>query len=140
MHCSKREFLRVIESWSNSPCAVHLHTDEVSGSFVVTFRSASKRGVLEFSAHPLLQPLVVDLSKANEFEFALPEREVQGADSELVKQVADEIVLARVGGKLVFSMTRLVDPLGGRLVEVHSRPAPRTDAAAVEPPIEPDEV
>ena len=72
--------------------------------------------MLEFSAHPLLQPLTVDLSNANEFEFVLPEREIKGADSELVKQVADEVALARVGGKLVFSMTRLVDPFAGSLV------------------------
>ena len=121
------------------PCAVHLHTDEVSGAFVVTFRSASKRGVLEFSAHPLLQPLTVDLSNANEFEFVLPEHEIKGADSELVKQVADEIALARVGGKLVFSMTRLLDPFAGRLVHAPTRPAPKTSAAAVEPPVEPEE-
>jgi hypothetical protein len=105
---------------------------------VVTFQSASKRGVLEFSAHPLLQPLTVDLSNANEFEFVLPEHEIEGADSELVKQVADEIALARVGGKLVFSMTRLVDPFAGRLVNVPSIPAPKRGAAAVEPPIEPE--
>jgi hypothetical protein len=77
------------------------------------------------------------LSNADEFEFVLPEREVKGTDSELVKQVADEIALARVAGKLVFSMTRLVDPFAGRLVEVPVRPVPKTDAAAAEPPIEP---
>ncbi len=139
MKCSKGEFFTAIQGWHDSPCAVHLHTDEISGAFMVTFRSASKRCVLEFSAHPLLQPLTVDLSKANEFEFLLPEREIEGADSELVKRVADEIALARVGGKLVFSMTRLADPFAGSLVNVPSRPAPKTGSAAVEPPIEPEE-
>jgi DNA-directed RNA polymerase sigma subunit (sigma70/sigma32) len=139
MKCSRSEFLTAIESWRDSSCAVHLHTDEVSGAFVVTFRSASKKGVLEFSAHPLLQPLTVDLSDANEFEFVLPEHEIKGADSELVKQVADEIALARVEGKLVFSMTRLVDPFADKLAEVHSRPTPRTGAASAEPPVEPDD-
>lgn len=136
MQCSRNEFLTAIEGWRDSSCAVHLHTDEVSGAFVVTFRSASTRGVLEFSAHPLLQPLTVDLSNAEEFEFVLPEHEIKGSDSELVKQVADEIALARVAGKLVFSMTRLIDPLAGSLVRVPTRPAPKTNAAAVEPPIE----
>ncbi len=139
MKCSKNEFFTAIDGWRDSSCAVHLHTDEISGAFVVTFRSASKRGVLEFSAHPHLQPLTVDLSKANEFEFVLPEHETKGADCELVKQVADEIALARVGGKLVFSMTRFVDPFAGRLVRVPSRPAPKSDAATAEPPIEPED-
>jgi hypothetical protein len=134
MKCSRSEFLTAIEGWHDSSCAVHLHTDEIRGAFVVTFCSASEQGVLEFSAHPLLQPLTVDLSNANEFDFVLPEREIKGADSELVKQVADEIALARVGGKLVFSMTRLVDPFAGRLVHVSSRPSPKSDAATAEPP------
>jgi hypothetical protein len=138
MQCSRSEFLTAIERWHDSSFAVHLHTDEVSGAFVVTFRSASKKGVLEFSAHPLLQPLTVDLSNADEFEFVLPEREVEGADSELVKQVADEIALARIRGRLVFSMTRLVDPFAGTLVNVSPKPAPKKGAAAVEPPIEPE--
>src|SRR5208282_5691934 len=99
MQCSRSEFFAAIQGWHDSTCAVHLHTDEISGAFMVTFCSASKRGVLEFSAHPLLQPLTVDLSNASEFEFVLPEREIKGADSELVKRVADEIALARVGGK-----------------------------------------
>ncbi len=139
MQCSRSEFLTVIEGWREFPCAVHLHTDEISGAFVVTFHSASTDGVLEFSAHPLLQPLTVDLSKANEFEFVLPEREVEAADSDLVKQVADEIALARVAGKLVFSMTRLRDPFAGRLVNIPSRPAPKTAAEAVQPLIEPED-
>jgi hypothetical protein len=139
MKCSRSEFLTAIEGWHDSSCAVHLHTDEIRGAFVVTFCSASEQGVLEFSAHPLLQPLTVDLSNANEFDFVLPEREIKGADSELVKQVADEIALARVGGKLVFSMTRLVDPFAGRLVHVSSRPSPKSDAATAEPPIEPED-
>jgi|ERR1700733_1468895 hypothetical protein len=138
MQCSRTEFLTAIDGWRDSSCAVHLHTDEISGAFVVTFRS-SEGGVLEFSAHPLLQPLTVDLSNADEFEFVVPEREIEGTDSELMKRVADEIVLARVAGKLVFSMTRLVDPFAGRLVGIPSRPAPKSDAAAVEPPIEPEE-
>jgi hypothetical protein len=95
MKCSRSEFFTAIESWRDSSCAVHLHTDEVSGAFVVMFRSASKKGVLEFSAHPQLQPLTVDLSKANEFEFVLPEHEVKSADSELVKQVPE---IKPVGG------------------------------------------
>jgi hypothetical protein len=139
MHCSRSEFYAAIENWSGSSCAVHLHTDEISGAFIVTFHSASKPGVLEFSAHPLLQPLTVDLSSANEFEVVLPEREIEGPDSELVKRVADEIALARVGGELVLSMIRLVDPFAGELVHVPSRPAPRTGAAAAAPPIDPDE-
>lgn len=138
MKCSRSEFFRAIEGWRNSSCAVHLHTNEISGAFVVTFRSVSEQGMLEFSAHPLLQPLTVDLSNADEFEFVLPEREIKGAESELVKQVADEIVLARVGGKLVFSMTRLVDPFAEKLVQVPSRPAPKSDAATAEPPVEPE--
>jgi hypothetical protein len=139
MKCSRSEFFTAIQGWRESSCAVHLHTDEISGAFVVTFRSASKQGVLEFSAHPLLQPLTVDLSNANQFEFVLPEHEIKGADSSLVKQVADEIALARVGGKLVFSMTRLVDPFAGRLVHVPSRLSPKSDAATAEPPIEPED-
>jgi hypothetical protein len=139
MQCSRNEFFAAIEGWRDSSCAVHLHTDEISGALVVTFRSASDTGVLEFSAHPLLQPLSVDLSNADEFEFVLPEYEVKETDSELVKQVADEIALARVRGKLVFSMTRLVDPFAGSLVRVPTRPAPKPDAAAVEPPIEPED-
>lgn len=137
MQCSKSEFVAAIEGWRNSSCMVHIHTDEIRGAFVVTFRAASQKGVLEFSAHPLLQPLAVDLSNADEFEFILPECEIKGTDSELVKQVADEIVLARVAGKLVFSMTRLVDPFAGTLVQVPVRPAPKTDTAAAELPIEP---
>ncbi len=140
MQCSRNEFFAAIEGWRESSCAVHIHTDEIGGAFVVTFRGASARDVLEFSAHPLLQPLTVDLSNADEFEFVLPEREIRGTDSELVKQVADEIVLARVAGKLVFSMTRLVDPFAHRLVPVPFRPVPKTDAAAAEPPIEPEDV
>ncbi len=74
--CSKREFFAAIGRM-NLQC-VHVHTDEISGAFVVTFRAASPRGVLEFSAHPLLQPLTVDLSNADsEFEFEVPEREVK---------------------------------------------------------------
>jgi len=139
MQCSKTEFITAVARWRDSSCAVHVHTDEISGAFVVTFRAASTKAVLEFSAHPLLQPLIVDLSNADEFEFVLPEREVRGTDSELVKQVADEIALARVAGKLVFSMTRLVDPFAGTLVQVPFRPAPKTDAATAEPPIEPED-
>jgi hypothetical protein len=140
MQCSKSEFVAAVEGWRDSSCTVHVHTDEIRGAFVVTFRAASQKGVLEFSAHPLLQPLTVDLSNADEFEFVLPEREVKGTDSELVKQVADEIALARVAGKLVFSMTRLVDPFAGTLVKVPGRPAPKTDAVAAETPIEPEDL
>jgi hypothetical protein len=139
MRCSRSDFLTAIKGWRDSTCAVHLHTDEISGAFVVTFRTASNDGVLEFSAHPLLQPLRVDLSNANEFEFVLPEHEIEGTDSALVKQVADEIALARVGGKLVFSMTRLVDPFAGRLVNIPCNPRPKTDAATAEPPVEPED-
>jgi hypothetical protein len=106
MQCSRSDFFAAIDGWRDSSCAVHLHTDEISGAFVVTFRSVSKQGVLEFSAHPLLQPLTVDLSKADEFEFGLPECEVKGTDSELVKQVADEIALACVAGKLVYGANK----------------------------------
>ena len=140
MQCSKSEFFAAIESWRESSCAVHLHTDEISGAFVVTFCAASASGLLEFSAHPLLQPLTVDLSRADQFEFVLPDREVNGKDSELVKQVADEIALARVASKLVFSMTRLVDPFAGRLVPVPFGPTPKSHAAAVEPPIDAEDV
>ena len=138
MQCSRNEFVTAIQAWRDSPCAVHLHTDEVSGAFVVTFHSASTDGMLEFSAHPLLQPFMVDLSKASEFEFVLPEDDVKGVDSELVKRVADEIALARVAGKLVFSMTRLIDPFASRMANVASSPKPRTDAESVPPPVEPD--
>lgn len=41
MQCSRSEFFTAIEGWRDSPCAVHLHTDEISGAFVVTFRSGS---------------------------------------------------------------------------------------------------
>lgn len=136
MKCSGSEFLAAIEGWRDSSCVVHVHTGEISGAFVVTFRSVSEQGLLEFSAHPLLQPLTVDLSNANEFEFVLPEREIKGAESQLVKEVADQIALARVGGKLVFSMTWLVDPFAGSLAQVPFGPAPKSDAATAEPPIE----
>ena len=138
MQCSKSEFVAAIQGWRDFLCAVHLHSDEVSGACVLTFHSASSDGVLEFSAHPLLQPLTVDLSNANEFEFVLPDREIEGPESELVKQVADEIALARIAGKLVFSMTRLVDPFANRLANLPSRLLPKTNAAAVQPPIEPE--
>jgi hypothetical protein len=58
----------------------------------------------------------LDLSPASEFEFGVPEEEARGLQSALVGEVADEILLARVPGKLVFSMTRLVDPFAGTLV------------------------
>jgi hypothetical protein len=116
MQCSKGDFLAAIEPWQGKICAVHLHTNEINGAFVATFRSASADAVLEFSSHTLLQPITVDLSKAREFEFGVPEREMEGADSQLVKEVADEMVLARIAGKLVFSMTRLIDPFAGMLV------------------------
>jgi hypothetical protein len=80
------------------------------------------------------------MSNADEFEFVLPECEIRDTDSELVKQIADEIALARVAGKLVFSMTRLVDPFAGSLVQVPFRPAPKNMATAAEPPIEPEDV
>ena len=66
----------------------------------MTFRAASQRGVLEFSPHPLL-PLTVDLSNADEFEFVVPEREVKG---NVLYEFADEVALACMAGKLVFSM------------------------------------
>jgi hypothetical protein len=139
MQCSRSEFLTAIEGWLESRCTVHLHTDEINGAIVGTFCSVSRQCVLEFSAHPLLQPLTVDLSNATEFEFVVPERETESPDSELVKQIADAMALARVAGKLVFSMTRLVDPFAGKLASTPSTPAPKTAAAAAEPPIEPDE-
>src|SRR2546430_1282778 len=64
MKCSRSEFFTAIQGWRDCSCAVHLHTNEISGAFVVTFCWASEQGVLEFSAHPLLQPLTVDLSNA----------------------------------------------------------------------------
>ena len=139
MRCSRSEFLKSIESWRDSSCAVCLHTHEISHAFVVTFRAASERGVLEFAAHPLL-PLTVDLSNAEEFEFVMPERQVKG--NVLHEVVEDKVALASVEGKLVFSMMRLVDPLDplADLVQVPSRPAPKSDAASVEPPIEPEDV
>jgi hypothetical protein len=48
MQCSKSEFVAAIEGWRDSSCAVHVHTDEISGAFVVTFRAVSQKGVLEF--------------------------------------------------------------------------------------------
>src|ERR1700733_8733049 len=108
MQCSRTEFLTAIDGWRDSSCAVHLHTDEISGAFVVTFRS-SEGGGLEVSAHPLPQPLTVDLSNADEFEFVVPEREIEGTDSELMKRVADEIVLAMCGGCRVLRRRAVVD-------------------------------
>jgi len=90
MKCSRSEFFTGIESWRDSSCAVCLHTGEISRGFVVTFRAASQRSALEFSAHPLL-PLTVDLSNADEFEFVVPEREVKG---NVLYEFADEIALA----------------------------------------------
>ena len=136
MHCSKNEFLAAIQGWKSSPCTVHLHTDEISGALVATLHAASSDGVLQFSAHPMLEPLTVNLSNADEFEFVLPDREADSTDSELASRVADQIGLARVAGKLVFSMTRLIDPFAGSLVRMASNPAPRTDAAEAEPPLE----
>lgn len=136
MQCSKGEFLSAIQSWRDSQCAVDLHTDEVNGTFIAQFQSASSEGLLSFSAHPLFQSLTIDLSHADEFELALAECEVSTNDSELVRQVADEIGFARVSGKLVFSMIRLIDPFADRLVAMPVRPAPKTDDAAAEPPIE----
>lgn len=113
MQYTKSEFFAIIESWRNSSCEVHVLTDEISGAFNVMFRTASEKGVLEFSENPLLRGFTVDLSKANEFELVFPEREAKNRDSETVKRVADEIALARVAGKLVFSMARLVSPFAG---------------------------
>ncbi|MBV8206510.1 MAG: hypothetical protein JO041_06940 [Acidobacteria bacterium] len=138
MQCSRNEFLTAIQAWRGFPCAVQLHTDEVRGAFVVTFESATGGGVLKFSAHPLLQPLVVDLSRANKFEFGLPQDEAPEVESELMKRVADEMALARVGGKLVFSMTRLADPFAGRLAYLTPEPKPRAGSRALRPPVEPD--
>jgi hypothetical protein len=136
MRCSKSEFLTAIQGWHESPCTVHLHTNEISGALIATLNSASPDGVLQFSAHPVLEPLTIDLCNADEFEFVLPDREVGGADSELVSRVADQIALARVAGKLVLSMTRLVDPFAGTLAKIPSRPLPKTGAAEAEPPVE----
>jgi len=114
MQCSRNEFFTTIETWRGH--AIHLHTDEINGAIIAAFQAASSNSALEFVSHPLLEPLTVDLSKAAEFEFVIPERETEGADTALVKQVADEMVLARIAGKLVFSMTRLVDPFARQLV------------------------
>jgi len=116
MKCSRDEFLTAVETWRDRPCAIHLHTTEINGALVATFQSASTAGVLEFSSHPLLEPLRVDLSLADEFEFGIPERETSDVDFELVREVADEMILARVSDKLTFSMTRLIDPFAGSLV------------------------
>ena len=121
MRYSRSEFFAAIAGWRGCSCVVHLHTDEISGAFVAAFLSASGRGVLEFVAHPMLETLTVDLSNADEFELVVVEREVE--ESELVGRVADEIALARVPGKMVFSMARLVDPLAGPLVRVAGGPA-----------------
>lgn len=48
--------------------------------------------------------------------------------------------MARVADKLVFSMTRVVDPFADRLVPVAFGPAPKSDATSAEPPIEPEHV
>jgi hypothetical protein len=72
MRCSKDEFLAVIGTWSGRVCAVHLHAGEISGALVATFQGTSPEGVLQFSAHALLEPLAIDLSGANEFEFGVP--------------------------------------------------------------------
>lgn len=130
MQCSRSEFFAAIAGWRGCSCVVHLHTDEICAAFVVTFHSLSRRGVLEFSAHPMLQPLTVDLSNADELEIVVVEREVE--ESELVGRLADEIALARVAGKLVFSMARLVDPLAGSLVRVVGEPGPKTGGAEAE--------
>jgi len=130
MQCSRGEFFAAIAGWRGCSCVVHLHTDEINCAFVVTFRSASGRGVLEFVMHPLLELLTVDLSNADEFELVVVAREVE--ESELVGSVADEIALARVPGKLVFSMARLVDPLAGTLVRVGGGPGLGSGGVEVE--------
>ena len=135
MHCSKSEFLAAIQGWLQSSCTVHLHTNEVSGALVATLNSASTEGILQFSAHPVLEPLTVNLSSAEEFEFVLPDREL-GVNSELASQVADQIALARISGKLVFSMSRLIDPFAERLARIQSKPLPKTGAAEAEIPPE----
>lgn len=136
MRCSRDEFIAAIQGWRGSVCAVHLHTDEISGAFIVSFHSASGEGMVEFSAHPLIQPLTIDLSRADEFEFVLPEDELRDAEPELVNAVADEIGLASVAGKLVFSMMRLREPFAGSAVKQLFRPTPKSGAAEAEPPTE----
>jgi hypothetical protein len=108
--------MTALETWRGTTCAVHLHTDEINGALLATFNSVSADCVLEFSAHRFLHPLTIDLSNADEFEFSVPEQEIQGPEAQLVKDVADEMLLARVSGRLLFSMTRLVDPFAGSLV------------------------
>lgn len=116
MQCSKDEFVAVLATWRDKTCAVHLHTDEVNGTFLAVFRASSADALLEFSSHPLLEPMTINLANASEFEFGVPEQEAPAAESQLVKDVADEMMLARVEGKLVFSMTRLIDPFAGTLI------------------------
>jgi hypothetical protein len=116
MQCSRTEFFTAADAWRGKTCAVHLHTQEINGAIVTVLQSVSPEGTLEFSCHPLLQELRIDLSNADEFEFGVPEREIDGLDSDLVKNVADEMLFARAPDRIVFSMTRLVDPLAGQLV------------------------
>lgn len=116
MKCSQNEFLHIVSAWCNSICAVHIHTAEISGAIVVELKSVSSDGVLQFSSHWPVEPLTVDLSKADEFEFAIPEREADLGEAELVRLVSDEMLFARVAGKLLFSMTRLTDHYAARLI------------------------
>ena len=115
MQCSRDEFLTTAEAWRGKLCALSIITEEIGGGLLATFVASSQPGLLQFSCHPLLQPFTIDLSRATEFEFGVPERESELRDAELVGRVADEMLLARIPGKLVFSMTRLTDPLAGIL-------------------------
>ena len=115
MQCSRSEFLSVISTWCESICAIHLHSPEINGVIVVALTSVSDERV-QFSAHRLVEPLTIDFSQADEFEFVIPEREADADQADLVGRISDEMVFARIAGKLLFSMTRLIDPYAGRLV------------------------
>ena len=114
MKCSRSEFLNVISTWRESVCAVHLHSPEINGAILVALISVSDECV-EFSSHRLVERLTIDLSQADEFEFVIPEREADADQADLVGRVSDEMVFARIAGKLLFSMTRLIDPYAERL-------------------------
>jgi hypothetical protein len=116
MKCSRSEFLNIVSAWCDSICAVHIHTSEISGVIVVELKSVSSDGALRFSSQWPVEPLTVDLSKADEFEFAIPERETNAGEAELVRRISDEMLFARVAGKLLFSMTRLNDHYAALLI------------------------
>ena len=114
MKCTRSEFLSVISPWQESICAIHLHSPEINGVIVVALKSVSAESI-QFSSHRLVEPLTIDLSQADEFEFVIPEREADPNHADLVRRVSDEMVFARIAGRVLFSMTRLNDPYAERL-------------------------